>query len=256
LTILEEIFAFKKEEIAAAKRVISPEKLRAEADRINHRRGFRAALIAANKPALIAEVKKASPSMGVIRENFDPIMLAKDYEAAGATCLSILTDVKYFKGSPSYLGQIRDAVKIPLLRKDFICDPYQLDEAIVWGADCVLLIVAGLPKAQLTDLYAESKHRNLDVLVEVHDEDELKIAIELGADMIGVNNRDLRTFKTQIETSELLIPKIPAGVLSVSESALDSNENVKRVKSDAVLIGTAFCQEQDVPAKVKAVMGW
>jgi indole-3-glycerol phosphate synthase len=169
----------------------------------------------------------------------------------------VLTDVDYFKGSPDYLRAVRQATKVPLLRKDFIYDPYQLDEAIVWGADCVLLIVAGLEHRQLTDLFAEAKHRLLDVLVEVHDESETEKALELGADLIGINNRDLRTFKTDLSTTKRLISLIPDGTVKISESALETHQNVQEVASygaDAVLIGTAFCGSPDIPAKVREVM--
>jgi indole-3-glycerol phosphate synthase len=169
-----------------------------------------------------------------------------------------LTDVQYFQGSPTYLREVRAAVSLPLLRKDFVFDTYQLDEARAWGADCVLLIVAGLEKGLLTDLYHEAKHRLLDVLVEVHDEEETEFAVELGADMIGINNRDLRTFKTDLNTTSRLIQLIPDGVLRVSESALETAEDVRSVHSmgaDAVLIGTAFCASPDIESKVREVMG-
>lgn len=223
------------------------------------RRGFLKALQSSTKPALIAEVKKASPSMGEIYQGeFDPVGIASAYESSGAACISVLTDVEYFKGHPSYLGQVRNAVQLPLLRKDFICDPYQLDEAILWGADCVLLIVAGLEKSLLVDLYNEAKARKLDVLVEVHDEPETEIAVDLGADLIGINNRDLRTFKTDLQTTQRLIGLIPDSVFKVSESALESNRDVETVAgygADAVLIGTAFCGAPDISAKVREVMG-
>jgi indole-3-glycerol phosphate synthase len=155
------------------------------------------------------------------------------------------------------LKQVRKAVNLPLLRKDFMCDAYQLDEALAWGADCVLLIVAGLELVLLKDLYAEAKQRGLDVLVEVHDELETEVAIALGADMIGINNRDLRTFTTDLSTTSRCVKLIPEGVLVVSESALESADDVRQVAeagADAVLIGTAFCGASDIPAKVREVM--
>lgn len=257
MTILEKIFATKRDEVAMARQVISIEELRARAERFEPR-GFRAALLAAEKPGLIAEVKKGSPSMGEIRADFDPVAIAQSYERAGATCLSVLTDVQYFQGSPTYLREVRGAVSLPLLRKDFVFDSYQLDEARAWGADCVLLIVAGLEPGLLKDLFHEAKHRLLDVLVEVHDEAETEFAVELGADMIGINNRDLRTFKTDLSTTSRLIQLIPEGVLRVSESALESAEDVRTVHemgADAVLIGTAFCASPDIEGKVREVMG-
>ena len=257
MTILEKIFATKHDEVALARQVISVEELRARAAAFEPR-GFRAALMGASKPALIAEVKKGSPSMGEIRAEFDPVAIAQSYERAGATCLSVLTDVQYFQGSPTYLREVRAAVSLPLLRKDFVFDTYQLDEARAWGADCVLLIVAGLEQGRLTDLYHEAKHRLLDVLVEVHDEAETEFAVALGADMIGINNRDLRTFKTDLSTTSRLIQLIPEGVLRVSESALESADDVRAVHemgADAVLIGTAFCASPDIEGKVREVMG-
>ncbi len=214
--------------------------------------------MASSKPALIAEVKKGSPSQGEIRADFDPVAIAQSYERAGAACLSVLTDVQYFQGSPTYLREVRAAVGLPLLRKDFVFDPYQLDEARAWGADCVLLIVAGLERGLLTDLYHEAKHRLLDVLVEVHDEAETEFAVEMGADMIGINNRDLGTFETDLSTTLRLIRLIPEGVLKVSESALSTSEDVRKVHemgADAVLIGTAFCASEDIEGKVREVMG-
>jgi len=257
LTILERIFATKREEILEAKKLVPTEELRG---RITHvPLGFRKALLeSSTKPALIAEVKRASPSMGDIYVGeFRPSDIAKQYESAGATCLSVLTDVEYFKGSPDYLRQVREAVNLPLLRKDFMCDGYQLDEALAWGADCVLLIVAGLERDLLKDLYAEARERGLDVLVEVHNELETELAIALGADMIGINNRDLRTFTTDLSTTSRCVKLIPEGVLVVSESALESASNVRQVTeagADAVLIGTAFCGASDIPAKVREVM--
>lgn len=258
MSILTEIFAHKAQEVAFAKSLVSPEELLARAADAPPRKGFLRALQSALKPGLIAEVKKASPSAGVIRENFDPIDLAQVYEQAGATCLSVLTDVKYFQGSPDYLMRIREEVGLPLLRKDFIADPYQIAEAVLWGADAILLIVAGLEKSQLFDLHALAHLSGLDVLVEVHDEAECEIANELKAPLVGINNRDLRTFKTDLSTTQRLLPLLTEAQLRVSESALYSNEDVQKVHSygaDAVLIGTAFTQSDDVGAAVRTIMG-
>lgn len=170
----------------------------------------------------------------------------------------MLTDVSYFQGSPDYLKAIRQAVKIPLLRKDFIYDPYQLYEAKLWGADAVLLIVAGLKPEHLAELHQEAREIGLDVLVEVHDQDELDVALQIYPDIIGVNNRDLRTFETSMEVSERLIPTFRNQCVAISESALETHEDVKQAQkagAHAVLIGTAFTREQDIAAKVHQVMG-
>ena len=260
MTILEKIFETKRREVQRAKEVVSAHTLRAMAAGMPPPKGFRDALIRnATRPALIAEVKRASPSQGQIVEgDFDPVKIAQTYEASGAACLSVLTDIDYFHGSPQYLQDVRRAVKIPLLRKDFIFDEYQLDEALVWGADCVLLIVAGLQPDQLKSLYLAARERNLDVLVEVHNEWETEVALELKPDMIGINNRNLATFETDIRTTERLIKMIPEGILKISESALHSRQDVQLVESfgaDCVLIGTAFCGSSDIKAKVREVMG-
>lgn len=258
MTILEKIFQTKREEIAVAKATVSVSELRDQA--LHQPLGFRNAILNAPfKPALIAEVKKASPSMGeIFQGEFQPVQIAKQYVEAGANCISVLTDVEYFKGSPEYLKMVRRNVNVPLLRKDFICDSYQLDEALVWGADCVLLIVAGLDSSLLGDLYAEAVEKGLDVLVEVHDESETEFAVDLGAELIGINNRDLRTFKTDLSTTERCAKLIPSQVTLVSESALESRTDVELVSkfgARAVLIGTAFCGSSDIPAKVREVMG-
>jgi indole-3-glycerol phosphate synthase len=218
--------------------------------------------------ALIAEVKQASPSQGMIRPGFDALQVATTYAEVGATCLSVLTDEKYFRGSPRDLQAVRAVVDLPILRKDFVLDRYQLLEARVWGADCVLLIVAaftgshpllsgGLPL--LRDLYGEAKALGLDVLVEVHDMAETEVALELRADLIGVNNRNLITFQTDLSASEFLLPKIVPHATSVAESALSSHADVARVQAAgarAVLIGTAFCGSPDIATAVTGVMGW
>jgi indole-3-glycerol phosphate synthase len=259
LTILEKIFATKREEVRLAKSLVSPYEMRAKALDCSPRRGFLQALKTSSlQPSLIAEVKRASPSQGeIVTGDFDPVGIAKTYEASGAACLSVLTDVEYFHGSPEYLRPIRAAVEIPLLRKDFMFDEYQLDEAIVWGADCILLIVAGLETDNLKRLYEIAKERGLDVLVEVHNEEETVAALELKPDLVGINNRDLSTFETDIVTTQRLINMIPKGVLKVSESALHSRSDVQLVQSygaDAVLIGTAFCGSPNIAAKVREVM--
>lgn len=258
MTILEKIFHTKREEVAAAKKRVSIEEL---LDSVVHQPiGFKRAIDhSEHLPALIAEVKKASPSMGeIFQGDFFPTEIATQYVESGAQCISVLTDVSYFKGSPEYLKQIREQVHVPLLRKDFICDSYQIAEARAWGADCILLIVAGLEPDLLRDLHSEGIASGLDVLVEVHDEAETEFAVSMGADLIGINNRDLRTFETDLITTERCARLVPSSVTLVSESALESNSDVQKVAgfgAKAVLIGTAFCGSPNIPAKVHEVMG-
>ncbi len=262
MTILDEIFANKVLEVEASKSLVSELDLKAMAHDAVKPRGFRLALLSDPWPvALIAEVKKASPSEGVIRADFDPVDIAQIYEREGASCLSVLTDERYFQGSQEYFRQVRATVSLPLLRKDFICDSYQLWESKAWGADAILLIVAywmkEVPGVPLKELYAQAKHLGLDVLVEVHDDAETEVALELGADLIGVNNRDLSTFKTSLATSERLIPRITKHALAVSESALSTREDVERVTvagARAVLIGTSFCRKPDIAQAMRDIM--
>lgn len=259
MTILDEIFATKLEEIAAAKAVNSFAEVEAVAKRADAPRGFRAALLAGPNPSLIAEVKKASPSEGLIRPDFNPAAIASTYRAAGASCLSVLTDERYFQGSWRYLVEARASSGLPVLRKDFICDPYQVYEARAWGADAILLIVASLTESQLCELRSVAVSLGMDVLVEVHDEAETEIAQTVGADLIGVNNRDLRTFKTDLSISERLIPLIAPHAVAVSESALNRRVDVSRVSgfgARSVLIGTAFCRHPDIAAAVEEIMPW
>ena len=226
--------------------------------------------------ALISEVKKASPSMGVICHDFDPVRIAKDYEAAGASCLSVLTDEQFFQGSLDYLRQIRAAVKLPLLRKDFIIDERQILEAIEWGADAILLIVAILDDAQLKHFHTLAIEAGLSVLVEVHDEAELERALKIGADLIGVNNRDLKTFKVDLATTERLAGKMedrrlklakapappsilhpPSSPLLVAESGIHTPGDVARVAkcgAGAILVGESLVKHGDIQARVKALL--
>lgn len=255
---LAEIFAHKAIEVEQAKSSLPLAELRSRALDMPAPRGFRAALARRQGIALIAEVKKASPSQGLIRPDFDPVAVALAYAEAEADCLSVLTDIDYFQGSPDNLRRVRAAVDLPLLRKDFVADPYQIYEARAWGADAILLIVAGLEDGQMADLYGQARELGLDVLVEVHDEDETFRANALGADLIGVNNRDLSTFRTNLATTERLMPLIRSEALKVSESALSAQADVDRAEragAKAVLIGTAFCAEPDIVAKVHEVMG-
>jgi len=214
--------------------------------------------------ALIAEVKKASPSAGVICENFDPVRIAKEYEAAGASCLSVLTDEKFFQGSLDHLRQIRTAVKIPLLRKDFIIDERQLLEAIEWGADAILLIAAILTEEQLAKFHSLATEAGLAALVEVHGEAELNRAMKRGANLIGVNNRDLKTFKVDLATTERLATKLfptpatrPASLL-VAESGIHTRADVERLRkcsAGAILVGESLMRGGDIGAKVRELIG-
>lgn len=259
---LREIFDTKSREVEAARATVPLHELQAISVDMEPPKGFRRAIAAdPHTPALIAEVKKASPSQGLIRADFDPASIARAYEAAGAACLSVLTDVTYFQGSPDHLRAARKSVSLPILRKDFVCDRYQLWEARVWGADCVLLIVAELAKegALLRDLHAEAIALGLDVLIEVHDEPEAEIALDMGADLIGVNHRNLATFKTDLAIGDVLLPIIASHAIAVAESAIETHVDVERVAANgarAVLIGTTFCAAADIRAKVLEVMNW
>lgn len=208
---------------------------------------------------LIAEVKKASPSKGLIREDFHPVTLAKAYEAAGADCLSVLTDVQYFQGSNAYLQQIRQEVQLPILRKDFIIDYRQIYEARAIGADCILLIVAILSDEQMSELYDVAKGLGMDVLVEVHDEQELTRVLKLNkASLIGINNRNLHTFETSLETTARLIDMMPDDIIKISESGILSNadyEYVRQAKAQGVLIGEHFMRQPHVGIAIEDLMG-
>jgi indole-3-glycerol phosphate synthase len=265
--ILDKIVEEKKREVAKLPaRLIAAGDLRDAMLEHGERRDFLAAL---HQPrhgdiALIAEVKKASPSAGVICENFDPVRIAKEYEAAGASCLSVLTDEKFFQGSLDHLRQIREAVKIPLLRKDFIIDERQLLEAIEWGADAILLIVAILTDEQLAKFHSLATEAGLAALVEVHDEAELNRAMKMGANLIGVNNRDLKTFKVDLATTERLATKLvptpatrPASLL-VAESGIHTRAGVERLRkcgAGAILVGESLMRGGDIGLKVRELIG-
>ena len=220
------------------------------------RRGFEKAL-KGNSRRIIAEVKRASPSQGVIREEFDPVMIARDFARNGASTLSVLTEERFFQGSLSYLERIREEVPIPLLRKDFILDGYQLLEAKSFGADAVLLIAALLDPLLLQELRDQASSLSLDALVEVHTEAELECALKAGASLIGINNRDLRTFEVRVETTERLLPRIPTGTLVVCESGIESLEQIKRLETLGVhifLVGEALMRAPDPGAKLKELL--
>jgi len=264
--ILDTIVEQKKLEVAKLpERIIAAGDLRDAVLERGERRDFFAAL---QKPrvgdvALIAEVKKASPSKGVICENFDPVRIAKEYEAAGAICLSVLTDEKFFQGSLDYLRQIREAVKLPLLRKDFIIDERQILEAIEWGADAILLIVAILDDARLKKFHALASEAGLTVLVEVHDKAELARAMALGASLIGVNNRDLKTFKVDLAITEQLAAKLfqspdaRKSTLLVAESGIFTRADVMRLKAcgaGAILVGESLMRTGDIITKTRELL--
>ena len=244
--ILKQILARKTEEIANRRERMSIADLEDIAKDIEAPRGFYQALkakIAQKKPAIIAEVKKASPSKGVIRENFQPVEIAQDYSMNGATCLSVLTDKDFFQGSEVYLQMARQACPLPILRKDFIIDPYQLYETRALGADCILLIVAALEETQMLELAELAKQLGMDVLVEVHDEAELNRALKLETPLIGINNRDLRSFETSLQTTLTLKNKIPTERLIITESGIHHPEDVQLMLDNDIygfLVGEAF----------------
>jgi len=249
--ILTQILATKEAEVASARQLRSEADVLREAQSRQDVRGFARALedkIAQGAPAIIAEIKKASPSKGVLRDPFHPAEIAATYAAHGAACLSVLTDVQYFQGSYDALRQARAACALPVLRKDFIIDTYQIAHARALGADCILLIVAALSRAQLLELSACARELELDVLVEVHARDELDVALELDTTLIGVNNRNLRTFETRLETTLDLLADIPAGKRVITESGIGTANDVARMRARGVhafLVGETFMRAQD-----------
>lgn len=262
-TVLDTIIAHKRDEVAARRHAAPLAELRTAASEAPARRPFAAALrarIAAGGDAVIAEIKKASPSRGVIREPFEPVEIARQYEAAGAAALSVLTDERFFQGHDRYLRDVRAAVALPVLRKDFIVDPYQVHETRALGADCLLLIVAALEPGALRDLYALACEVGLDVLVEVHDADELALALELDAPLIGINNRNLKTFETQLETTFELVRGLPADPdrVVVTESGIHSRDDVAAMHAAGVhafLVGEAFMRAPHPGDALAALFG-
>ena len=261
-TILDTILRRKGEEVAERRKRVTEPELEARAAAMPPARGFAAALdarVAGGNAAVIAEVKKASPSKGVIRADFDPAAIARSYEAGGAACLSVLTDADFFQGSETFLQQARGACALPVLRKDFTVDPYQVVEARAIGADCILLIVAALDDARLHDLAAQAMALGMDVLVESHDAAELERALRVPAvagraPLMGVNNRDLRTFEVSLDTSIRLHATLPAGRRLVSESGIATPLDVRRLREagiDAFLVGEAFMREDDPGAALR-----
>jgi indole-3-glycerol phosphate synthase len=265
VNILDTIVEQKKKEVAALpERILAVGKLRDALLERDERRDFLAALRnpRRGKVALIAEVKKASPSAGVICKDFDPVRIAKEYEAAGATCLSILTDEKFFQGSLDYLREIRKNVRLPLLRKDFIIDERQILEAIEWGADAILLIVAILTDEQLKYFHDRATKAGLTVLVEVHDEEELQRALAINAPLIGVNNRNLKNFKVDLATTEQLAARIPSlssgQTLLVAESGIHTRADVDRLAqcgAKAILVGESIVKQGNIGGKIAELLG-
>jgi indole-3-glycerol phosphate synthase len=249
--ILNKIIAVKREEIAAASRRQDLASVRRDAESLKGVRDFTGALrrkITAGQPAVIAEIKKASPSKGVLREHFVPAEISASYERHGAACLSVLTDVQFFQGSAAYLQQARAACALPVLRKDFMVDGYQVYEARAMGADCILLIAACLDDAQMADLEAQAHALGMAVLVEVHDGAELDRALRLKTPLVGINNRNLRTFEVTLDTTLALLPRVPADRVLVTESGILGAADVARMRGanvNAFLVGEAFMRAAD-----------
>ena len=257
-TVLEKILARKAEEVTERRARVSLAELESQAKIADAPRGFANALIAQAKlkqPAVIAEVKKASPSKGVIRENFVPSEIAVSYEKGGATCLSVLTDIDYFQGSDLFLQQARAACKLPVIRKDFMVDPYQIVEARALGADCVLLIVSALDDVKMAELAAVAKSVGLDVLVEVHDGDELERALKtLDTPLVGVNNRNLHTFEVSLENTLDLLPRIPRDRVVITESGIVNRADVELMEISGVysfLVGETFMRAENPGAELQ-----
>lgn len=249
-TVLEKIIRRKREEVSERRGRVGLAELETMAAAADPVRGFARRLQeqARNKqPAVIAEIKKASPSKGVLREDFVPADIAKSYEAGGATCLSVLTDIDFFQGADEYLKQARSACKLPVIRKDFMVDPYQIIESRALGADCVLLIVAALEDGQMAELADVAKSQNLDMLVEVHDGAELERALRLDTPLLGINNRNLHTFELSLETTLDLLPRIPRDRLAVTESGILHRADVELMEINQVyafLVGEAFMRAE------------
>ena len=264
MTILDEILAHKRVEVAAAKKTVSPEEMAERARAVSEpTRGFARALAEHAGPAVIAEVKRRSPSKGLIRADFDPVGCAIAYATGGAACISVLTDEKFFGGSVEFLAQIRDAISLPLLRKEFVVDTYQIDEARTAGADAILLIVSALNSEALAQLDAHARSLGLDVLVEVHDEKELETALGAGATLLGVNNRNLRTFHTDLAVTERLAAVLARdaraeGLQLVAESGIYTHGDIVRLQqigAKAFLVGESLMRAPDIALALRELRG-
>jgi len=259
--ILEKILSVKREEVAAAKRNKPLATVRAEAVSAARSRDFAGAMrtkIAAGLPAVVAEIKKASPSKGVLRPAFDPVAIAKSYARHGAACLSVLTDTEFFMGGPEYLMQARAAVDLPVLRKDFLIEAYQVYESRAIGTDCILLIVAALDDALMRELEKVALDVGMSTLVEIHDEAELERALCLKTPLLGINNRNLRTFETRLETTLSLLERVPSDRLVVTESGIVASADVRRMREagvNAFLVGEAFMRASDPGAELTRLFG-
>ena len=259
--VLERIAAYKREDVAARKAALPQDAIEARAALASAPRGFRAALDnhveETGRPALIAEIKKASPSKGLIRPDFDPPALAKAYERGGATCLSVLTDGPSFQGDDAYLAAARDTVALPCLRKDFLVDPWQVPESRALGADCILIILAMIDDTLAAELLSEAERFGMDALIETHDEAEMARACKLGGDLVGINNRSLRTFEVDLETTERLAMLSPVRALLVAESGIFTPEDVQQVSdahAQAILVGESLMRQDDVEAATRALL--
>ena len=255
--VLKKIASYKAEEVAALRDDISIEDLRDIAHDLPRPRGFTKAIQNTAGPALICEVKKASPSKGIIREDFDPVAIARSYEEGGAACLSVLTDGPGFMGSPAIFKHVRGATDLPLLRKDFMLDPIQIAESAAMGADCILIIMAMINDDTARALMDEAVSLGLDALVETHDEKELERAINLGASLIGINNRDLRTFETTLDTFIRLAEQVPQDATLIAESGIFTKDDITQLAkhgAQGYLIGESFMRQDDVAAAVRGLL--
>ena len=259
--ILEKILRRKREEIAERSSTVSLDVLKTQVKQADPVRGFIASIekcVSNKHAAVIAEIKKASPSKGVLREDFDPAAIAASYDEHGAACISVLTDKDFFQGGEDYLQQARAACSLPVIRKDFIIDPYQVYEARVINADCILLIVAALDDAELQELLDLAHQLQMDVLMEIHDEAELERALKTGARLIGINNRNLRTFDTSLSTTIDMLDKIPGDRIVVTESGIHTPDDVKLMRDNNVhtfLVGEAFMKAEDPGSKLAELFG-
>ena len=257
-TILDKIVARKAERLSAARELMPLERVMEAAKDSPAPRDFRSAVQRTENIRLIAEIKKASPSKGVLREQLNPAALARSYESAGASAISVITEEDFFLGSPEYIREVRESVTLPVLRKDFIFDPYQVYESRVLRADAVLIIAAVLEKDAISELISLTGQLGMTALVEVHDERELKLALDCGTDVIGINNRNLKTMEVDVTTAAQLAPLVPDGILTVAESGIRSREDVEmfeRLGVDALLVGEAIVTQEDVETKIKQLLG-